>query len=95
MQTDKIRSYVGFAVRANKVKIGVDNILSAKYLPYVVLYDERLASNSKKKLLARCAGTKTFVIDVEAVFPGKNCLAIGVCEKNLAGAICKEMEENS
>lgn len=93
MQIAKIRSYVGFAVKAGKAKIGVDNIISAKKTPYVILYDERLSQNSKEKLFRKCADKKIFPVSMEEVFPNKNCLAIGIAEVNLAGAISKEMEE--
>ena len=95
MQTSKVRSYVGFAVKSGKVKIGVDNILNAKKAPYIVLYDEKLRDNSKKKLLNKCTDIKCFRVPMEEVFPKKNCLDIGICETNLAKAICKEVEENS
>ncbi len=95
MKTEKIRSYVGFSVKAGKAKIGIDNILSAKKEPFVVLYDEKLSDNSKKKLLSSCKKSAVFSAPMSEILPGKNCLAIGVCEKNLASAIIKEMEENS
>ena len=95
MKTEKIRSYVGFAIKAGKVKIGIDNILSAKKNPFVVLYDEKLSDNSKRKLLSGCEKTVVYSAPMSEIMPGKNCLAIGVCEKNLATAIIKEMEENS
>ncbi len=95
MKVERIRSFVGFAVKAKKVKIGVDNIIAAKYAPFCVLYDNKLSDNSKKKLLNKCANTFTALIDMESIYPNKNCLAIGVCERNLAEAIIKEMEDNS
>lgn len=95
MKTERIRSYVGFAIKAGKAKIGIDNIISAKRIPFVVLYDEKLSDNSKRKLLSSCEKTVVYQAPMAELLPGKNCLAIGVCEKNLATAIIKEMEENS
>ncbi len=96
MQTNKVFSYVGFAVRAGKVKIGIDNVLSAKKVPYVVLYDKTLAENSKKKLLSRCENVNpTFCVDMDDVFPGKGCKVLGITDRNLAKAIIDNLEENS
>lgn len=93
MQIAKIRSYVGFAIRARKAKIGVDNIIAAKKTPYVVLYDDKLSQNSKEKLLRKCSESKLYIAPMDEIVPGKKCLAIGVSEMNLAKAISKEMEE--
>ena len=93
MQIGKIRSYVGFAIKARKAKIGVDNIIACKYAPYVVLYDEKLSQNSKDKLLRKCEKSKIYIAPMIEILPGKNCLAIGVSDQNLANAISKEMEE--
>lgn len=93
MQIAKIRSYVGFAIKAGKAKIGVDNIVTAKKTPYVILYDERLSQNSKEKLFRKCTDKKLFLVPMDEIYPNKNCLAIGISEVNLAGAISKEMEE--
>ena len=95
MKTEKIRSYVGFSIKAGKAKFGVDNIVDAKRVPFVVLYDEALSENSKNKLLHKCKDGAVFSAPLAEILPGRKCLAVGVCEKNLAQAIIKELEENS
>ena len=69
MKTEKIRSYVGFAIKAGKVKIGIDNILSAKKNPFVVLYDEKLSDNSKRKLLSGCEKTVVYSAPMSEIMP--------------------------
>ncbi len=95
MKTEKIRSYVGFSIKAGKAKLGVDNIVEAKRPPFVVLYDEALSDNSKHKILQKCNGSPMFLAPMAEILPGRKCLAVGVSERNLAQAIIKDMEENS
>ena len=95
MQINKIRSYVGFAIRSGKALFGVDNIVGARRDPFLVLYDDRLKENSTKKLLRRCENFKVIRLALQEILPGRNCLAIGICDKNLAQAIINEVEENS
>lgn len=50
----KLDSYIGFAVRSNKVIFGVDRLLESKKTPFVVLYDEELGANSLKHIKLYC-----------------------------------------
>ena len=94
-----IKSYVGYAIRSRNALFGVNNITSTfgVKLPQVILYDALLSENSKEKLLlfANRNGIKVFCVDIEDIYPNKNCKAIGIKEKNLSTAIIKEMEEFS
>lgn len=86
-------SYVGYAIKARKAVFGVDNILHNRK-SLVVLYDRLLSDNGKdkiKKYLEK-SGAKGFVVDVEELYPDKNCKAIGITDNNLSSAIIKEME---
>lgn len=85
-------SYVGYAIKARKAVFGVDNLFNKKC--FVVLYDKSLSDNSKDRVMKYLSksNTKGFVVDVEELYPNKNCKAIGISDRNLASAIIKEME---
>ena len=48
---EKIRAYLGFCLRAGKIVFGVDDIETYKKKVHVLLVDEGLADNSKKRLM--------------------------------------------
>ncbi len=89
----KVRTFVGFAVKMGKARIGTDKILSAKSTPYVILYDKSLAENGLHKIKNRCPEAEYFCVETELIFPNHHCKVIGIGEKNLAAAIVKELEE--
>jgi len=94
MQTGKLKSYVGFAIKSGNVKLGCDQIFTSNKIK-AVLADPRLAENSRKKLEAFCkaGGICVYETDIEALLPEKNCKALGVTDPNLAKAIKGEFEE--
>ena len=91
----KINSYVGYAIKSRNILYGVANI-TGRQKPYVVLYDAKLSESSKSKLLyyTEKNGIEAFCADVESLYPGKNCFAMGITEKNLASAIIKVIKES-
>jgi hypothetical protein len=95
MKNSVITSYVGYAIKEKKALFGLNGIIGMK-IPYVVLYDDTLSNGSKDKLLTYLTkhGIEGFCVDVERIYPNRNCKAIGVTDKNLASAIIKEMKEN-
>ena len=95
MKKRAVVSYVGYAIKSRNILYGVDNIVGKKVCG-VVLYDRALGKSSLDKLKTFLAkkGVKGFCVDVEDYYPGKNCKAIGITDKNLASAIIKEMEES-
>lgn len=86
-------SYVGYAIKARKIVLGVDNIVRSRKC-HIVLLDGTLSENSRSKLLGYLerSDSKWYVVNVEELYPRKNCKAIGITEQNLASAIIKEME---
>lgn len=89
----KIKTYVGFARKAGKVVMGVDNIVVLKR-PVLVLYSKELAENSVKKLEKASQTTGHTLIALEPTTDlglPDGCKAIGVKEKNLADAIIRQL----
>ncbi|MBO5776702.1 MAG: hypothetical protein J6V83_00740 [Clostridia bacterium] len=89
----KIKTYVGFAFKAGKAVLGVDNI--AKIVkPMLVIYSTELAQNSVKKLNEYSQKFSHQLYEVESfieISPREGCKAIGIKDNNLADAIIKQL----
>ena len=89
----KIKTYVGFACKARKCVLGVDNIIKDNK-PMLVLYSSELAENSVKKTLE---STKAHsqraekIEDFNLITPKIGCKAVGIKDINLAEAIIKQL----
>ncbi len=96
MQEAKIKSYIGFAIKARKILYGLDNITMSKKKPYLLLVDASFSPNSQKKLASYAQNNEIPIINysLEAVIPDRNCKAVGIMEKNLASAVLKELKES-
>lgn len=46
--SDKIRSYLGFAARANKIVFGTERILMKKSVPVIVLGADAMQNTAKR-----------------------------------------------
>lgn len=91
---DKIKAYVGFAIKSNKIVYGVDNILLSRQV-HVVIYDVDLADNSLSKLTKylennNIEGLKTDKL--KEIVNRDNCKVIGIKDKNLSKAILSYKE---
>lgn len=49
-QAPKIKSYLGFCIKAGKAVFGVDNIVKIKRGLYLIIQDKELGNASKRKL---------------------------------------------
>ena len=93
----RVKSFVGFAVRANKVVWGTDNVLAYKKKLRLILVSDGLAENALQKLRAY-AETKPARLEVlqgvsvAELVHRDGVKAIGVTDKNLADAIISELE---
>ena len=88
---NKINSYIGFAIKADKVIWGVDNIVANKGRCKVILKDSTLADGSAKKLANYAIKKGINIIEYAelSLFVGRGAKALGVTEPNLAAAINK------
>ena len=96
MSANRLFTFVGFAVKSNKIKYGVDNIVSCKKAPKIVLVATDLSDNSLKKLdeYLQKHGTERFTVDLERLLPERNCKAIGITDAHLAEAVKSEIKES-
>ena len=99
MQTSKIKSYIGFAVRAGDVVFGLDNIISSRNRVRVIIVDSELGTASRRKLSNYLSHNAIDVIELGDISLGRDILrrdntkVIGVLNESLASAIIREAGE--
>ncbi len=93
---EKVKSYVGFAIKARKVLFGVDNITEYRKRLHLIMLDNSLSPNSTKKILRYAEEREISIIiyDINSILPERNCKAMGIMDQNLAVAILKELKES-
>ncbi len=92
MQNNKIKTYIGFAIKSRKLRTGVNVIKSLNKGVYLLLLCKSASENtvSEAKSLAKKFGCKILVTAedlLEDVVYKVNCKLAGVTEPNLAKAI--------
>ena len=93
----RVKSFVGFAVRANKVVWGTDNVLAYKKKLRLVLVSADLAVNALEKLTAYCEAKPSALriladVTVAELVHREGVKAIGITDKNLSDAIIAELD---
>lgn len=87
----KINSYIGFAIKMGKVQFGVDQIISSKRKPFIVVHDGSLSENSFKVLTEFTLNKNITLIKLEnslcELTKRKNLKVLGILDKSLAEAI--------
>ena len=95
INTSKIKTYVGFAVKSRKIRYGVDDILKLKNADLVIVSDS-LAESGMKKLEAFADRKSVGLIklseqDFFEVVQNISIKALAVLDENLADAIKKNL----
>ena len=99
MINNKIFTYVGFSMRAGKLKTGVNAIKTVKKGIYLIIVCNTASANSVKeaeKLSSRfyCPLYQTVTFTVEELVDKENCKVIAILEQELAKAIIKNAGED-
>ena len=95
LEINKIKTYVGFAIKSRSIIYGVDDIAKSNK-SHIIMCSVLLADSSKDKLI-RFANSKNIeVVECdenvfEQLFGDKNIKAIAITDKNLALAIKKNV----
>lgn len=87
-QKERIRSYIGFVIKAGKAVYGMDNVMKKRC--YTVLIDTGLGENSMNKLKQYLVKTNTefFMLDNLSDYTNREgCKVFGIREEHLADAI--------
>lgn len=95
---DKIYTYIGFAVKAGKVRLGVNAIGTIKNTIPLMLLCDTASENTKKDAvkLAKKYGSKIVVSKedkLEDLFYKENCKLAAVLDESLAKAILDNLNE--
>lgn len=94
---EKIKAYVGFALKAKNVIIGTDNIIkNSKH--GLVLMSSKLSQNAKDKIKTH-AKNKLLVIelssaDFDYIIGKKNICVIKIIMKDIENAIINSLQKN-
>jgi ribosomal protein L7Ae-like RNA K-turn-binding protein len=95
INTSKIKTYVGFAVKSRKIRYGVDDILKLKNADLIIVSDS-LAESGMKKIEAFADRKSVSLIklseeDFFEVVQNISIKALAVLDENLADAIKKNL----
>ena len=96
MDTKKIEAYLGFALRANRLALGLNTIETLKKGVYCILLEEDAAKNSYKqarKLRARHNCPLVIVKGLGALVKREGCKVVALQDESLAGAILDEAKK--
>ena len=96
MDARKIESYLGFALRAGKLALGLNNIETLKKGVYCILLDEEAQKNSQKqarKLQERFSCPLVVIKGLGALLKREGCKVAALQDVSLAGAILGEAKE--
>lgn len=96
MQRSKVRSYLGFALRAGKLTLGVNAAETLKKGVRLLIADSSVAKNSFKvicKLKDRFACPLLFAKDLGELAEKPGCKLAAVRDESLAKAILAQAEE--
>lgn len=89
----KIKTYIGFAFKAGKCVLGVDNIEKLSK-PTLIIYSTELSTNSVKKLNDICVKHNHRLVAIDEfnkISPREGCKALGIKDISLADAISKQL----
>lgn len=97
MRIDKLKSYLGFAIRSGKVIFGVDKLLESKKRPIVILICSTQNDKVTNKVIRYCYSNSITYYKLKDLVLGDiigrdNCKVIGVIDTNLANAIKNEFQ---
>lgn len=96
MRLEKIKAYLGFAIRSGKVIFGSDKLFESKKIPQLVLISATQNEKVTAKVIRFCEENNIRVFkldsDLGAIIGRDNCKVIGILDMELAKAINNELE---
>lgn len=97
--TDKIASLVGFAVKANKVIYGLEELARGKRKRYLVMCSPTLSARSRDSALGVAKRDGVPIIEtvgttVEQLTHKRNCKIIGISDKQMSDAIIANVNQD-
>lgn len=97
--TDKIESILGFAVRANKIIYGLDNIEILRKKRYLIIVCPSLSQRSTRRAIAIAEEKKIPLIrtkskPLEEIVHKTQCKAIALTDHQMSRAIMQYINDN-
>lgn len=92
---NKLKSYLGFALKSKSIIFGIDNIVKAKQIK-LVLISNKITETGKNKVLNLCKkkNLKYTIIDgmlFDEIIQNSGIKIVAITDKNLSDAIIKEL----
>ncbi len=96
---DKIHTYIGFAQKAGKFRLGVNAIYTLKGIVPLLLLCDSASENTKKeaKKIAKKYNSAIVLVKnekLEDIFYKENCKLAAILDQSLANAILDNLNEN-
>ena len=97
MQGDKVKAYLGFAIKSNKVIFGYDKLYDCKKIPNLVIICSTLNEKNTNKIIDFCKNHGVKYIKLINIVLGEllsrnNCKVIAICDENFSTVICNELD---
>lgn len=97
MQGDKLKAYLGFAIKSNKVLFGYDKLFDCKKIPNLVIICSTLNEKNTNKVIEFCNNHNIQNIKLSNIILGElvsrnNCKVIAICDDNFSKVICNELD---
>ena len=97
MNINKIRTYLGFAIKSKKIIFGYDNIVTYKKNQILILSSSTVNEKVSAKINSFAERNNIKIIKLkditcEELISRENCKIVSVIDESLANAIIKEME---
>ena len=100
MKVDKVKSYLGFAIRSGKVIFGVDKLFDSKKKAQLILICSTQNEKVTNKVVRYAKNENIPYIKLKDLVVGEivsrdNCKVIGILDINLAQAVKNEFQMES
>ena len=97
MNNNKVKSYLGFAIKAGAVVFGSDNLFVSKKLINLVLICSTQNEKVTNKVIRYCQDNNIKYIKLVDIILGDictrpNCKVLGIIDKSLSNAIMNEFQ---
>ena len=97
MKDNKLKSYIGFAIKSNQVIFGYDKLFENRKTPNIVIVCSTLNEKNTNKIIEFCNNHSIKCIKFNSLILGElisrdNCKVIAICNESLSKVICNEIE---
>lgn len=97
MNTNKIKTYIGFAIKSRKIIFGYDNIITYKKNQHLILVSSTVNDKVKNKITLFAEKNNIKVVNlleitVEELTDRDNSKIISIIDESLSSAIINQLE---